>query len=1272
MTKEHEPKNKTAEPGSGTGRKEQIRRWIDGKMRRWAGRGIVGGLSSTLMALPALAQATIEELYAYQFAETIPGVRSVKLLKNGDVLIKMANGSTMVVASENVQVLDSGAIMIAENIVAEIAQFSVAEAGGAAAAGGGISGVGAALGGLGLAGAAAAGAGGGGDDAEPVQPTPTYPFLNLAQAQASALSSTGTNIAIPEGTETVEVTIGSLVKTVLLNSDGGWSISLTPAEAAGLPQGVQNVTVRHLSGDGQELSVETTTYNVDTIPPTLTISGLSDGSVMNAAEKATDLTVSGTTNAENGQTVTVTLNGQTYTGTVADGQWTITVPAADLANLPDAAAVNVTADVTDQAGNPAAQASDSFDTDFTAPTITLNQISDGSIELVDVQSDMVLSGSTTAADGQTVTVEFAGHTYTGAASDGNWSVTVPAADLASLPSGTPASVRVVVSDAAGNTSVPATASVPVDLAGPSIAISPLSVGAVLNGVEVGSDLMVSGITGNVEDGQQVTVTLDGESYTGVVSGNSWSVTIPAADLAVLADGGAFIITADVSDSDGLAANQVSVPVSKDVTAPTLTIDSFSDGAVMNAAEQGTDLTINGSTNAEDGQTVTVSLNGQNYTGTASGGTWSTTVPASDLAALTDGATIVVTADVADAAGNPAAQASASFDTDFSAPAIAVTGLSDGAAMNAAEQGTDLTVSGTSDAPNGTTITVELVRADGSVVQSNTTAVNGGTWTFVAPAASLSSLQDGETYNINASVSDAAGNSASASAGFNTDFTAPALTINPLHVGSVLDLAERGSDLTISGTTTAEDGQTVTVTLDGQPYTGVASGGAWTATVPASDLAGLADGTNFTVSAAVDDLAGNSAAPTTTTLATDFRPLLNLNSVGTNNAVSLSDAQSSGVVVSGTSTGLNAGQTVNVTLNSSTVGTTTVAADGTWSLTVPSSEFSSINAGDDLTFEAQAPVSGGPNPLPATDEATAHTPAAYVLTQASRAGSTITFEVFADSDRDISSGLAMTLEMGFDPTVVTFDSGSDIGNGAFGYYLSNPVGSSIVNFAGISPTFTDLSQPLVTFTMTVQDPSKPIELTITTPDGGPSTIILGTDGDDTLVATDVDNFIRGQDGNDAINVSDAGRDVVVFEADPAANGIDTITGFSLGAASDVADALMFSGLDLTSLRGNGTGVETLNAGGSVAANTGIVGLTTVLADLTTGTIEAAVESLAGIQAGDELYVFATDGDDSVLVKVDYSAPSSAAVHTVAHFNGLNDLSGLSTDNILHTDPTGATA
>ncbi|NVO57776.1 adhesin [Rhodobacteraceae bacterium B1Z28] len=1254
-----------------TERKQHIRQWIDGKVRRWAGRGIAGGFGSTLMALPALSQASVEELYAFQFAETIPGVRSVKLLKNGDALLKMADGRTLIVAAENVQILDSGAIMIAEEAIAEIAQFSVAEAGGAAAAGG-ISGAGMALGGVGLAGAAAAagGGGGGGDDTD--APTPSHPSLNLAGLQSTALNSTSTNAFATDGTTTVEVTIGSLVKTVTPNADGSWSISLTPAEASSLPQGVSTVTIRNLDDAGQELSVETTQFNVDTFPPTLSIAGFSDGAVLNTAEQATDLIVTGTTDAENGQAVTVSVNGQDYTGTVSGGQWSVTVPAADLTALPDGATIAVTADVADSAGNPAVQVSGSFDTDFSAPTVTLDAVAGGSIDLIDLGSDLTLTGTTTAEDGQAVTVTFIGQTYTGTATGGGWNITIPSGDLAGLTSGTPALISVTVDDAAGNPAVPASVSVPVDLTGPSITISSLPVGAILNASEVGSDLTITGTTGNIADGQQVTVTLDGQTYSATVSGDSWSVRVPTANLTALADGNDFTITADVTDADGLVAPQASVPLSKDVSAPTLSIDSFSDGPIMSAAEQGTDLTITGSTTAEDGQTVTVTMNGQSYTGTASSGGWSVTVPAANLTALSDGATVNVTADVLDVAGNPAVQASNSYATDFTSPTLAITGLSDGSVMNAVEQGTDLAVSGTSDAPDGTVISVNIERADGTVDVSGTTTVTGGTWTYTATASDLSTLQDAEVYGVSASVSDTAGNTNQDVSTFTTDFTAPTISLDALPVGTVLDVVERGSDLDISGTTTAEDGQTISVTLGGETYPAVASGGSWTTTVPAVDLAALADGTSFPITATVDDAAGNSSSVATASIATDFRPVLSLNAVGSNDTLSLTDAQTAGVAISGSSVGLSMGQTVDVLLNSTSVGTATVGADGSWSLTVPASDFSGVVAGDNLNFSAQATVVSGPDPLPVSDGITAHVAAAYVITEVAHSGSTVTFAIHADSDRDISSGLAITAELAFDSSVATFDTGSETKNGEFDLFLANPGTGDTINFAGAATTFTDLSQPLVTFTMTVQDASQPIELTITTPDGGPTALQLGTDGNDTLTATEVDTIIRGGEGDDAIDVTDAGRDVVVFEATPADNGIDTVTGFTVGPASEVSDALMFSGLDVGSLRGDGTDTETLTLGSALGADTGFVGLTTVLSDLTAGTIETAVESFSGAISGDEVYVLATDGNDSVLVKVDYSTPDTASIETIAIFDGLNDLSGLDSDNILHTDPTGATA
>lgn len=1276
MTKAPETNTNPAADQSETDRSRRIRQWIDRKMGRWAGRGLAGGLGSSLLALPAFAQATIEELYAYQFAETIPGVQSAKLLKNGDVLLKMTDGRSMIVAAENIQVLDSGAIMIAEAAVAEIAQFSLAEAGAAAA--GGVSGAGAALGGLGLAGAAAAaGGGGGGDDASPAPtptppPAPSHPSLNLAQLQGTTLSSSTINSVAPAGTDSVEITIGSVVKTVTPDSDGNWSVSLTPSEASGVTQGVTDITIRHLDDIGDELSVETVTFDIDTVPPTLAITSFSDGAVMNTAEQATDLTVSGTTDAENGQTVTVSLNGQTYTGTVSGGNWSVTVPAADLASLPDSTTISVTADVSDEAGNPAPQTSSGFDTDFSAPTISLDPVAGGSIELIDVSGDLTLTGSTSAEDGQTVTVTMDGQTYSGTASGGSWSVTVPNADLSGLTTGTPMAVSVTVEDAAGNPAVAAMASVPVDLTGPSISIAPLTIGSVLNAAEAGSDLTISGTTGNVQDGQTVTVTLDGQTYTGTVSGGSWSVTVPAGDLAALADGGSFSITADVSDVDGLAAPQADTPITKDASAPTLSIDSFSDGAVMNAAEQATDLTITGATSAEDGQVVTVELNGQTYTGTASGGGWSVTVPAGDLAALSDASTISVTADVSDAAGNPAIQVTNSFVTDFTAPSVAITNLLDGAVMNAAEQGTDLTISGTSDAPDGTVVTVEIARPDGTVDVTGTATVSGGNWTLTAPSSDLSGLQPDITYDVTASVTDSAGNRGQANTSFDTDFSAPSITIYALPVGAVLDVTERDSDLAISGTTTAGDGQTVSVTFGGQTYVATASGGTWTVTVPTSDLAALSDMTSYPISATVPDSAGNISPAATTSVTTDFRPTLSMRAIGTNEAIALSDAQSSGVVVSGSSAGLSTGQAVDVLLNGNSVGTATVGPDGTWSLTVSASEFAGAEAGDDLDFTAQATVSGGPDPLPVTTETAAYVPAAYVISEIAQSGSTITLAIHADSDRDISSGLAMTAELEYDSSVVTFDVNSDTENGEFDLFLANTGPGDVVSFAGAATTFTDLSQPLVTFTMTVQDPNQPIVLTIKTPDGGPMVLHLGTDGDDTLTASDVDTLVRGGEGDDTIDLNTAGRDVIVFEADSTINGVDTITGFTLGPETDVTDALMFSGLDVSTLRGDGTGFETLAVGDALGLDTGFVGLTTVLTDLTAASLETAVESLTGAQSGDALYLLATDGTDSALIRVDYSGSSDASVETLAIFDGLDDLGALSTDNILHTDPTGATA
>ncbi len=66
----------------------------------------------------------------------------------------------------------------------------------------------------------------------------------------------------------------------------------------------------------------------------MTINTIASDDILNAAEAGSALTISGTSTAEAGQTVTVTLNGVNYSGNVqADGSWSVSVLTGDLANL---------------------------------------------------------------------------------------------------------------------------------------------------------------------------------------------------------------------------------------------------------------------------------------------------------------------------------------------------------------------------------------------------------------------------------------------------------------------------------------------------------------------------------------------------------------------------------------------------------------------------------------------------------------------------------------------------------------------------------------------------------------------------------------------------------------------------------------------------------------------------------------------------------------------------------------------------------------------------
>src|SRR4029077_2415646 len=308
---------------------------------------------------------------------------------------------------------------------------------------------------------------------------------------------------------------------------------------------------------------------------------------------------------------------------------------------------------------------------------------------------------------------------------------------------------------------------------------------------------------------------------------------------------------------------------------------------------------------------------------------------SDLAhaALPDGS-YTVTASVSDAAGNPATPATKTLKVDETAPSIAIGTIAGDNVLNSSEAQSNLAISGTtSGVEDGQHVTVTLnSHSYDAVVTSNT-------WTATVLASDLAHavLPDG-SYTVTASVSDAAGNPATpATKTLKVDETAPSIAIGTIAGDNVLNSSEAQSNLAISGTTSGvEDGQHVTVTLNSHSYDAVVTSNTWTATVLASDLAHavLPDG-SYTVTASVSDAAGNPATPATKTLKVDeTAPSIAIGTIAGDNVLDALEAHSN-LAISGTTSGVEDGQHVTVTLNSHSYDA--VVTSNTWTATVLASD-----------------------------------------------------------------------------------------------------------------------------------------------------------------------------------------------------------------------------------------------------------------------------------------------------------------------------------------------
>ena len=250
----------------------------------------------------------------------------------------------------------------------------------------------------------------------------------------------------------VSLTANGLEYPTTVAADGSWSVTISAADLQALPDGIVPFTALVTNTAG---NVASTTVNVtvDTIPPSITMDAIAGDNVINAAEIASDLMVTGTTTGTNpGDVVTLTVSGTTFTGGIAaDGTWAITIPSTFLQTLPNGI-VLFTASVTNTAGNTStATVGVTVDTSF--PTITINPVAgDNTIDAAEAAAGVLVTGTTTGADtGSPVNLTVGAQTYMGTVgSDGTWSIFLSPPDLLALPQGS-IPFTASVTNAAGNT-----------------------------------------------------------------------------------------------------------------------------------------------------------------------------------------------------------------------------------------------------------------------------------------------------------------------------------------------------------------------------------------------------------------------------------------------------------------------------------------------------------------------------------------------------------------------------------------------------------------------------------------------------------------------------------------------------------------------------------------------------------------------------------------------------------------------------------------------------
>ncbi|TQM91582.1 Ig-like domain-containing protein [Roseinatronobacter monicus] len=1319
-------------------RRAYVQKWIARNQRR-----VSAGLGATVLTLPLLAQAQSAEGLVNVL--DIAGVRSVALNADGSAQLTLGNGQQVQVAASSVQLAADGSVMIsaaAAELVAEVVAGTAVS--GAAGAGGGIGGAGiaAAVGGLGLA--AAAAGGGGGSSAN--DSAPAIPVLNASAITPTSLQNvTAVFGSLPElGPEDslfLKIGDGDEVK-VTIGEDG--SLNFPSAIDLAQFQGQQTLSYRvertsTVEGEDDEGNPTSDTVTedvasgsavvfIDTIAPEITITTpIAGDDVINAAEKGEGIVIEGTAEgAENGQIVTLTLNGTEFTATVTDAAWSVPITAADLTalGLVSGVPVEITANVADAAGNPAKQDEATVGTDFIAEI----RIDPVVIETLNTFIGVTVKGDTTGVEAdRPITVTFNGQNIPGVVvqADGSWSANVPASVIKALDDGADITISASVSDRANNSDTSAT-TVTTDFSTPPVAITSPATGGFINEEAAGQQLVVEGVS---LPGADVTVTLTGGATRDIQADDEgrWETSFDPEDLPE--NEGDFIISA-TSLIDG-----VPVPVpAQDVT---LTKDTIAPDApdLELAQDTGTVAgeTSNGQvniTNLEDGASAEYSVDG--------GANW-TPVEGASFTLTGDGVKSVTVrqTDLANNQSDPSA--ALEFKLDTAPPEVTVTslaGIAPDGTLTANELYDDsgeplatVVLTGTATgAVDGAPVTVLI---DGTALVLNPApTVTDEVWSVDIPVTELAGLETIEVRTV-----DGAGNEGTGAAGFINAVVIPSITITNPTKGFVIGLDEFENGFTISGTTTdVPDGQNVTITFvdknDAENrFTDSAQveNGVWSLNIEPSDVQRASDQTDWELTVSVSD--GSFPVPATAeiSVSSNFPPEITFNPLGEDGALILADIAESGeITLSGTTRGVQKNQEVTLFVGNgddiknqlfgNPEQNPTVDENGDWTVTF-TPNISGFVAGQEIVFSAEV-TNASDRKAEVSETVVTYQASNLTVFNTGQTGNTLDFAVDVNLDEIGGRIFQASFDVFVDPSLGSivsvpiedieiagalnpFRNAGSHPDFVIGDRVENNIEAGLINVLLFNlSTLTDLREiPLYTFQFEINDGANgvvEVRIPNTVPAGatfdasalaermvinadsaefereiGPLVSYTGTNGNDEIVAANVDTVIRGRDGDDQIDVSAPGVNTIIFEGGSVANGFDTITGFTLEGALADRFAFAFDMFDQDLLRGDGTDFQVSNSDGeALGDNVGLLVFTTAVTNLDDNSEIAAIvqNALSGWENNDALYLLIGDGENARLTSIgfdgsDVSVTAENSAKTYAEFKGIGDLSGFSSANII---------